>query len=145
LIQVQSLTSGIGNYTISISLNGNGYLQSKGSIWDITVVSGSTGINLGTTTLVSYANFGAGTVSGIVSGNGTFNIGITDLLEQYGGATDTLPGYLGNANLNGGSVGFTYSTFSFAASVTPAPEPGSLGLFVGGIATLGAMRHRRRG
>jgi hypothetical protein len=146
LISISGLTTGIGNYTISVTLNnGDTSLSSKGSVWDVTVVSSGVGTALGNgiTTIVPITSYGGGTVSGVVSGNGTFTIGITDLTEQYYSATDNLPTALGASTGDGGTLGFTYSEFALSYSVTPAPEPASLSLLAGGIAALGTLRRRR--
>jgi hypothetical protein len=147
LISISGSTTGIGNYTISVILNnGDISLSSKGSVWDVTVVSGGVGTALGNgiTTIVPIGTYGGGTVSGVVSGNGVFTIGITDLTEQYYGQTDNLPTALGASSGDGGTLGFTYSEFALSYTVTPAPEPASLSLFAGGIVALGTLRRRRR-
>jgi hypothetical protein len=146
LIQVSGATTGIGNYTISVSLSAFSSLTTDGSIWDIVVVSNGVGTPLGTglTTIVPIGTFGGGTVTGVVTGNGIFTIGITDLTEQYYNETDNLPGVLGIPADNGGTLGYTYSEFGLNYTVTPAPEPASLSLFAGGIVALGALRRRRK-
>jgi hypothetical protein len=80
-------------------------------------------------------------------------LSFTDLLEEYAsspaGVSDTLPGYLNSADagLNGGTVtsnGYQNSEFSILVKATYAPEPASIGLFLGGLAALGALTRRNR-
>jgi hypothetical protein len=143
---------GIGNYFLSITLGGQGG-QPNGSVWDISLVNstGTAGTNLGYTTIVPSiggGSTGGGTVTAIVSGNGTFDIGITDLFEHYQGIRDTLPTDLNPASTDDGALNTTVSStdagFSFSFILTPMPEPASVVLFVSAIAVLGAVRRRSR-
>jgi hypothetical protein len=147
LIELKASTLGIGNYILAFTLTGLGS-ASAGSIWDVTLVNGSVGTSLGVTKLVSQATgTPSGSFSTTILGNGTFDIGITNLLEQYVGHVDTLPGFLGNPGLNSttGTVTFTSAAFSLTATVSPAPEPVSLALLAGSVAALGAVRRLTRG
>jgi hypothetical protein len=58
-----------------------------------------------------------------LTGNGTFDIGITELA----------------------SVSSPYQIFSLTYSISSVPEPAAVGLFAGGIAALGMVRRRRAG
>ena len=137
---------GFGNYSLAVTLAGNG-TASFGSIWDVTLVNGNTGTNLGYTKIVGLGTEGSGTVKALVSGTGSFTIGVTNLLEQYYNQTDTLPGFLSGNSAdprNGGTVANATSGFTVTYSLTPASEPASLGLFGGGLAAVGALRRGAR-
>jgi hypothetical protein len=133
------------NYLLTITLS---YVTGDpvGDIWDVTL----NGANVGTTSVVGIVN-GAGHSSGTlhanVHGGSTNTISVTDLLEQYLGQTDNLPGVLGVTADNGGTVTasgtYNQSLFTLRVSATPNPEPASIGLFVGGLAALGVIRRRR--
>jgi hypothetical protein len=144
LIQVTpTQNAGLADYQLTFSISGIGP-QSFGSIWDITVVSGSMVQSLGTTNIVTSAVLGGGPVTAVIAGNGTFLIGITDLIEQYTlGASDTLPGVFGLTNYTAGVVPNTFSTFTMTMSDVYVPEPASITLLIGGIAALGGVRRRR--
>jgi hypothetical protein len=147
LISLSAPTLGIGNYNLSLTISGLN-AASAGSIWDLTLVSGGVGTSLGTTTIVTQATSNpSGTIATTVSGNGTFLFGVTDLLEQYVGNLDTLPGFLGNSadNSTTGTVTIKSAPFSLTYTITPAPEPASFAILFGGFVTLGAVRWRQRG
>jgi len=142
LIVFSASTSGIADYRINIGITG---LTADGSVWDVTLVNttNNTGYSLGLTSIVNTSTNGSGSLSVIVSGNGTFAIGITDLLEQYAtGATDKIPGLGGGPYTVSGSYNAN-SEFSLTASATNVPEPASMALFVGSLSVLGALRRRR--
>jgi len=147
LITGMALSAGPGNYLLSVGISGGLSLQSAGSIWDVTLVNGSTGVSLGTTSVVGQDGLGGGLISATEYGDGTFTIGVTDLLEQYEGQPDALPGALGfpadNSSLTSTPVSSPSSLFTLTFSVTPAPEPDSVGIFAGGLAALGALLRRR--
>jgi hypothetical protein len=151
-ITVTAPTSGIAYYQISVTISGVAG-NANGSIWDVTLVNtnNNTGVSLGLTNIVGTNTNGSGTVNAIVTGTGTFTIGITDLLEQYAaGGTDPLPGVLdglgssdpldANAITSPESLS---SVFQLSATATNVPEPASVTLFIGGIAALGSFRRRR--
>jgi hypothetical protein len=150
LISISTTGLGVGNYSLVFTIQGVG-AQSDGSIWDFTLVNGNSGVDLGTTTIAPLSTLGSGTISTIVSDTGTFTFGVTDLLEQYIGQTDDLPGVLNGDGLadplDGGIVdsSFDSSEFALTYAITPAPEPASLTAFVLGVAALCAARRRRRG
>lgn len=145
LIQVTSGGNyGLGDYFLKVTIIGQGS-AARGSIWDVTVTDGTTGTSLGTTGIVNSSGVGGGVVSGIVTGNGNFDIGITDLFEQYQGIQDTLPGFLSVSGVNdpaNTTVSSPFAGFSFSYTLTAVPEPASAMLFVGGLAALRALRRR---
>lgn len=143
--------TGTGYYTLELTFGG--LAGSAGSIWDLTLVNGSSGTNLGTTTVVGLSTTGGGTVQTTVAGNATYTFGITDLLEQYEGKPDTLPGYLNgdgsgdslNSLTNVSTTGADFTlTYTLTATAAPVPEPTSIALFGCGVAALGAFRRRWR-
>ncbi len=123
-----------------------------GGIYEL-VLNGS---SLGTTSIVGLdpAKNGAGDGSfssydfvwpGLMAGGTNITLGVTNLLQQYIGHTDNLPGLLGDASLNGGSVDGSFGTerLSIAVTATPMPEPTTV-VLLGSFALLGAAARRRR-
>ena len=145
------LVTRAGYYKLALTIGG--LSGSAGSIWDVTLVNGGSGTNIGTTNVVGLGTNGNGMVTTTVAGNATYTFGITDLLEQYEGKPDTLPGYLngdGSADpLNSATdvsitgADFTL-TYTLTATSAPVPEPASIALLGCGITTLGTLRRRRR-
>jgi hypothetical protein len=142
---------GTGYYLLSLTFGG--LSGSNGSIWDVTLVNGSSGTNLGTTNVVGLNTAGGGTVQATLAAGATYTLGITDLLEQYEGKADTLPGYLngdgsGDALNSPTLVSFTGAdftlTYTLTATSAPIPEPASIVLLGCGITALGALRRRQR-
>jgi len=144
LITGTALSPGPGDYLLSVGINALGG-TSVGSIWDVTLVNGNAGVSLGTTSVVAQNGLGSGLISATEYGDGTFTIGVTDLLEQYEGQRDTLPGALGVPadNSTASTVNSPSSLFTLTFDVTPAPEPESIGIFAGALAALGALMRRR--
>lgn len=139
--------------TVATDISNNGY---TGDILDVAVG----GTNLGTTNVVCLGHNSKCTASGLtslstsassltistyVAPGSTPTIAITDLLEQYVGKTDSLPGQLGNSALNGGSVTSTYQSqqLSLYVDLQQVPEPATLPLLVGGLTLLASLRRRR--
>jgi hypothetical protein len=117
--------------------------------------SPSLGMCLGDTSSICPNGLDAGLSAGAfpvdASPGSTYTVGITDLLEQYIGGADTLPGQLGQPGLDGGtglnatvSGAYDNTILQFSVSITPAPEPASLALLGGAATLLGAMRWSRR-
>jgi PEP-CTERM motif len=113
-----------GVYSLAISIAGHG-TTAEGANWTVSLINptNDTGVSLFTTPGVSSTTVGGGSMTETLTGNGTFDIGITEL------ATSTSP----------------YQIFSLTYSITAAPEPATFGLLAAGIAALGMVRRRRAG
>lgn len=81
------LVTRAGYYKLALTIGG--LSGSAGSIWDVTLVNGGSGTNIGTTNVVGLGTNGNGMVTTTVAGNATYTFSITDLLEQYEGKPDT--------------------------------------------------------
>jgi hypothetical protein len=92
---------------------------------------------------IGLSNEGTGQLDAHITVGGSYTLGITDLLEQYFGMADELPGLLGYPSLNGGTVNNADSQFFLTLSITATPEPASLALLGGGVAFLGMLRGLR--
>ena len=153
LISFTTGTLPIANYRFNFTFSPLN--RANGAIWDVTLinggVSGTSATSLGTTNAVAAGTPGGGSVTTVVNGftGGTIWIGITNLVDQYNGQADTLPawGQLTNpmpANSSGTILNQTNTEFTLTESVSFAPEPASVTLFIGGIGALGALRRRKR-
>jgi hypothetical protein len=107
------------------------------------------GASYATTTFTALPSFGftspvVGATAGAVDGN------VAGLLTNLGGAvstnwavSDTLWLRWVDLNDTGNDHGLAIDNFSFA--VTPVPEPGTLAMWLAGVASLGFVARRRRG
>ncbi|MEJ0020223.1 MAG: PEP-CTERM sorting domain-containing protein [Acetobacteraceae bacterium] len=149
------LTAGLLSFTTPLTTAGLFYMLSiqvtdlvaVGDIYEVVVNGGS----VGTTSVVglSSASNSAGTLTGMVPA-GTVTVGLTDLLQQYVGQTNNLPGLLGMPGPNGGTVGsaptqFRSSTLAMTITATQVvPEPTTLAVLGSGLALLGGLLRTRR-
>jgi hypothetical protein len=161
-IQTPSLSSNL-RYELTINVSDDslgahaiGYpADTYGDIFEV-ILGGK---SLGVTSVVGITTdpgFSGGAFS-VPLAAGTYELGITDLLQPYAnGLTDTLPGTLcaGVASAdpacssppNGGIVhAGTYGSniLDFEATISLVPEPGSMALLGCGIVALGLVSRRR--
>ena len=152
-IEIQT-PSAIANYKLTLTITGDG---PSGDIYDVVAGTSIAGVkSIGTTKAVGPDGSSPGYTSGVLTPvfaaggvNTVIYLSVTDLLQQWvGTASYTLPAALGySGTYHAAAIGAGFdpeSIIGLSYTLAAVPEPASLSLLAAGIATMGALRRRRR-